>query len=136
MRVTRAIDVQSSPVPGEWVTGTAYMEPVAEPPAPSRLSAAAMRFAPGARTVWHTHPLGQTILVTTGVGLCQRRGGPVETVRAGETIRFAPGEDHWHGAAPDRFASYIDIQEADESGSPVIWGHHVTDDEYRTAQTS
>jgi quercetin dioxygenase-like cupin family protein len=136
VRITRTADVRSTPVPGDWVTGTAYMEPVAAPPAPSRVSAAAMRFAPGARTVWHTHPLGQTIVVTAGVGLCQRRGGPVQAVGVGDAIRFAPGEDHWHGAAPNRFASYVDMQEADDSGSPVTWGDHVTGDEYRAPRAS
>jgi hypothetical protein len=85
------------------------------------------------RTAWHTHPFGQTIYVTEGVGLCQRRGWPVEVIRAGDRVFFEPGEDHWHGAAPNRFMTHIAMQEADDSGSPVAWGEHVTDEEYGAA---
>jgi quercetin dioxygenase-like cupin family protein len=90
-----------------------------------------VHFCPGARTAWHTHPLGQTIYVTEGIGRCQRRGGPVEAIGPGDRVRFDAGEDHWHGAAPDRFMTHLAIQEVDETGSPVSWGEHVTDAEYR-----
>jgi len=91
--------------------------------------AASVHFTPGARTAWHTHPHGQTIRVTEGVGLCQHEGGPIEVIRPGDCVFFEPGENHWHGAAPTRFMTHTAIQQADESGSPVTWGRHVTDDE-------
>ena len=92
-----------------------------------------MHFTPGARTAWHTHPHGQTIFVTEGVGLCQREGGPVEVIRPGDRVFFEPGENHWHGAAPNRFMAHIAMQQTDESGSPVTWGEHVTDEQYAAA---
>jgi quercetin dioxygenase-like cupin family protein len=119
--------------PGDWFTGTVYIDSIATTRAPSRLQAASVHFAPGARTAWHTHPFGQTIYVTEGVGLCQHRGGPVEVIRPGDRVYFEPLEDHWHGAAPTRFMTHIAMQEADDSGSPVTWGEHVTDEEYAAA---
>jgi quercetin dioxygenase-like cupin family protein len=94
------------------------------------LAAASVHFTAGVRTAWHTHSLGQTIYVTEGLGLCQRRGGPIETIRLGDRVYFEPGEEHWHGAAPDRFMTRIAMHEADDSGSPVTWGEHATDEEY------
>jgi quercetin dioxygenase-like cupin family protein len=135
MKTTRNTDVETVLAPADWGTGTVYMEPVAAP-SPSRLGAAVMRFAPGARTVWHTHPRGQTILVTDGVGRCQRRGGPIETVSAGDAINFGPGEEHWHGATSDCYVAFLDMQEADASGSPVTWGASVTDEQYAAAGRS
>jgi quercetin dioxygenase-like cupin family protein len=116
--------------PSDWFTGDVYIDPVAEPAEPARTAAALVHFTPGARTAWHTHPFGQTIYVTEGVGLCQRDGGRVETIRPGDRVYFEPGESHWHGAAPNRFMVHVAIQEADETGSPVTWGRHVTDEEY------
>ena len=87
----------------------------------------------GCRTAWHTHPNGQTIYVTEGVGLCQRRGGEIEVIRPGDTVFFESGEDHWHGAAPNRFMTHIAMQEVDDQGSPVTWGQHVSDEEYGAA---
>jgi quercetin dioxygenase-like cupin family protein len=124
---------ETTPGPSDWFTGTVYIDTIATPSPPSRVGAAAVHFTPGARTAWHTHPFGQHIFVTEGVGLCQRRGAPIEVIRAGDSVYFEPGEDHWHGAAPDRFMTHIGIQEVDESGSPVTWGEHVTDEEYRAA---
>jgi quercetin dioxygenase-like cupin family protein len=92
-----------------------------------------VHFSPGARTAWHTHPNGQTIWVTEGVGPCQRRGGPVEVIRPGDRVFFEPGEDHWHGAASTRFMTHVAMQQADDEGSVVNWGGHVTDDEYAAA---
>jgi quercetin dioxygenase-like cupin family protein len=89
-----------------------------------------VHFTPGARTAWHTHPLGQTIYVTEGVGLCQQRGGPVEVLRPGDRVFFEPDEDHWHGAAPDRLMTHIAMQQQDGQGNVVTWGEHVTDVEY------
>jgi quercetin dioxygenase-like cupin family protein len=132
MQITRdALD--TNPGPRDWFTGAVFIDTIASPSPPSRTAAASVHFTPGARTAWHTHPFGQTIYVTEGVGLCQRRGGPIEVIRAGDRVFFEPGEDHWHGAAPNRFMTHIAIQEADDSGSPVAWGEHVTDEEYAAA---
>jgi len=116
--------------PTEWFTGAVFIDTVATPGGGSRISASMVHFTPGARTAWHTHPNGQTIYVTEGVGRCQRRGGPVEEIRPGDRVFFEPGEDHWHGAAPDRFMTHLAMQEVDDAGNPVTWGEHVTDEEY------
>jgi len=129
MQITRN-STETVAGPDEGFTGNVYLDTVATPTEPSRLSAASVHFTPGARTAWHTHPFGQTIFVTEGSGLCQRRGGPVEVIRAGDRVFFEPGEDHWHGAAPDRFMTHLAMQEADDSGSPVTWGEQVSDEEY------
>lgn len=129
MQITRN-SLDTNPGPSEWFTGTVYIDPIAGPPAPARAQAAAVHFMPGARTAWHTHPFGQTIYVTEGVGRCQREGGPVETIYPGDRVYFEPGENHWHGAAPNRLMTHIAIHEADESGTAVTWGEHVTDEEY------
>ncbi|MGA9315638.1 MAG: cupin domain-containing protein [Solirubrobacteraceae bacterium] len=84
----------------------------------------------GARTAWHTHPFGQTIYVTEGIGFCQRQGGSIEVIRAGDRVFFEPAENHWHGAAPDRFMTHLAIQQVDEEGNAVTWGEHVTEAEY------
>jgi quercetin dioxygenase-like cupin family protein len=133
MQITRSSGTETAPGPGEWFTGTVYVDTVAAPPGPSRLGAASVHFAPGARTAWHTHPIGQTIYVTEGIGLCQRRGGEIEVIRSGDRVFFEPGEDHWHGAAPNRFMTHIAMQEVDDSGRPVTWGEHVSDEEYNAA---
>jgi quercetin dioxygenase-like cupin family protein len=106
---------------------------VATPSDASRVSASNVHFTPGARTAWHTHPFGQTIHVLEGVGLTQRRGGPVEVIRPGDSVFFEPGEDHWHGAAATRFMAHIAIVQVDEQGSAATWGDHVTDEEYAAA---
>jgi quercetin dioxygenase-like cupin family protein len=129
MEITRSsIDTQQGP--GDWFTGTVYIDTVADPSESSRVASAMVHFAPGARTAWHTHPLGQTIFVVEGVGRCQREGGPVEEIRPGDRVRFEAGENHWHGASPTRFMAHIAIHEADASGSQVTWGRHVNDAEY------
>lgn len=122
--------------PAEWFTGDVYIDTVAEVAAPWRTAAANVHFTPGARTAWHTHPTGQTIFVTEGVGLCQREGGQVEEIRAGDRVFFEPGENHWHGAAPDRFMAHIAMHEADETGSAASWGRHVSDEEYDSPRAS
>jgi quercetin dioxygenase-like cupin family protein len=132
MQITRNT-LETTPGPGEWFTGAVYIDTLATPSGPSRLAAASVHFAPGARTAWHTHPNGQTIYVTEGVGLCQRRGGEIEVIRPGERVFFEPGEEHWHGAAPDRFMTHVAMHEVDEEGSPVTWGKQVTDEEYGAA---
>ena len=129
MQITRD-SVATNAGPADWFTGTVYIDAVAAPSAGSRLSASSVHFTPGARTAWHIHPNGQTIYVTEGLGLCQRRGGPVEVIRPGDRVFFAPGEDHWHGAAPNRFMAHLALNEVDEEHPAVHWGDHVTDDEY------
>src|SRR5437763_667073 len=119
--------------PSDWFTGAVYVDTVAAPSATSRLSASSVHFTPGARTAWHTHPRGQTIWVTEGVGLAQRRGGPVEVIRPGDRVFFEPGEDHWHGAAPTRFMTHLAMLQTDEEGTSAAWGAHVTDEEYGAA---
>jgi len=119
--------------PGDWFTDAVYIDTIASPSQESRVGAASVHFTPTARTASHTHPHGQTIWVTEGVGLCQREGGPVEVIRPGDRVFFEPGENHWHGAAPTRLMTHIAIQQADESGSPVSWGAHVTDEQYAQA---
>jgi quercetin dioxygenase-like cupin family protein len=116
--------------PSDWFTGSVYIDTVATASGRSRLTASSVHFAPSARTAWHTHPNGQTIYVIEGIGRCQRRGGPLEVIRPGDSVFFEPGEDHWHGAAPNRFMTHLAMQEVDETGSPVTWGEHVTDEEY------
>src|SRR5205814_3634134 len=113
--------------------GDVYIDEVASPPEMSRAAAALVHFTPGARTVWHTHPLGQTIFVTEGVGLCQREGGAIEVIRPGDRVFFEPGENHWHGAAPNRFMTHLAMLEVDDEGNPATWGDHVTDEEYGAA---
>ncbi|NGO72058.1 (R)-mandelonitrile lyase [Streptomyces boncukensis] len=108
--------------PPEWVTGDAWVDEIAAPEAPSRLRVDSVHFAPGARTVWHRHPLGQVLYVTGGTGLVQRRGGPVETIRAGDRVRIGPGEWHWHGAASGAFLTHLAVQEVAEDGTEAERG--------------
>jgi quercetin dioxygenase-like cupin family protein len=129
MQITRS-SLDTMPGPADWFTGSVSLDTIAQPSPPSRTAAAIVHFAPGARTAWHTHPFGQTIFVTEGVGRCGREGGPVEEIRPGDRVFFEPGENHWHGAAPTRFMAHVAIQEADESGQVIVWGEHVTDEEY------
>ena len=112
-----------------YFTGDVAMEPVITAPDPARLRAVKVTFAPGARTAWHTHPLGQTLLVLSGLGLAQSWGGPVRVIRPGDTVWFAPGEKHWHGAAPANAMTHLAMQEALD-GSAVTWLEHVSDDDY------
>ena len=129
MQITRS-SLDTAAGPSDWFTGAVYIDAVAAPAPPSRVAAALVHFTPGARTAWHTHPLGQTIFVTEGVGRCQCEGGAVEEIRPGDRVYFAPGENHWHGAAPNRLMVHIAMQEADESGNAVTWGEHVSDEQY------
>ncbi len=131
MQVTRN-GVPTTPGPGEWFTGTVFIDAVAAPSGGARLSVSSVHFTPGARTAWHTHPNGQTIFVTEGVGFAQRRGGPVEVIRPGDRVFFEPGEDHWHGATPDNFMTHLAMLEVDDQGINATWGDKVTDEEYTT----
>ena len=132
MQVTRN-SLDTSPGSSDWFTGSVHLDTVAAPSHGSTVASAHVHFAPGARTAWHTHPRGQTIWVTDGVGVCQRRGGAIEVIRPGDRVFFEPGEDHWHGAAPTRFMAHVAIHQADDEGSTVTWGEHVTDEEYGQA---
>jgi quercetin dioxygenase-like cupin family protein len=125
--------LETSSGPSEWFTGSVFIDTITAPSAASPIGASAVHFTPGARTAWHTHPNGQTIWVTEGVGLCQREGGPIEVIRPGDRVFFEPGESHRHGAAPTRFMTHIAIHQGDETGSPVTWGKHVSDQEYAQA---
>src|SRR5438067_1179809 len=132
MQITRN-SIATTAGSSAWFTGAVYVDTVATPSAASRLSASSVHFTPGARTAWHTHPNGQTIYVTEGVGRVQRRGGPIEVIRPGDRVFFEPDEEHWHGAAPDRFMTHIAMLEVGDDGNPATWGDHVTDEEYATA---
>src|SRR5260370_37717432 len=132
MQITRNT-LETSAGPGDWLIGTVFSDTVTAPSEASPVGAAAVHFTPGARTAWHTHPLGQTIWVTEGVGLCQREGGPIEVIRPGDRVFFEPGENHWHGAASMRFMTHIAMQQANDAGEVVAWGEHVTDEQYSKA---
>ncbi len=114
----------------EWFTGDVYVDMAVAAPAPARSSGGLVHFTPGARTAWHTHPLGQTIYVTEGVGRCQREGGPIEQILPGDRVYFEPNENHWHGADPHRFMTHLAIVETPEDAPNTTWGAHVTDQEY------
>ncbi|MDG1169187.1 MAG: cupin domain-containing protein [Sulfitobacter sp.] len=113
----------------DYFTGTVRMDPLISAPAPARLNAISVTFEPGARTNWHTHPLGQTLVVTAGAGLAQKDGDPIQTLRPGDVIWFEPGEKHWHGAAPDCAITHIALQEQVD-GSAADWLEPVTDAQY------
>jgi quercetin dioxygenase-like cupin family protein len=130
MEITRS-SIATMTGPSDWFTGAVYVDAVTTPSVQSRLQASMVHFTPGARTAWHTHPNGQTIYVTEGVGLAQRRGGAVEVIRPGDRVFFEPGEEHWHGATPDRFMTHLALAEVDADGNVATWGDHVTDEEYR-----
>jgi quercetin dioxygenase-like cupin family protein len=119
--------------PTDWFTGSVYIDAVAVPAGASGISASRVHFTPGARTAWHTHPNGQTIYVLEGVGRAQKRGGPLEEIRPGDRVFFEPGEEHWHGAAPNRFMAHIAMLEVDDDGNTATWGEHVSDEEYAAA---
>ena len=129
MEIKKAGSQPSSRGPAEWFTGTVRIDPLFQPTEPSRVAGASVTFEPGARTAWHTHPLGQTLVVIAGFGRAQRWGGPIEEIRPGDVVRFAPGEKHWHGAAPTTAMTHIAVQEAVD-GKAVDWLEHVSDEQY------
>ena len=130
MEIKRSGSQPSGVGPADWFTGRVRIDPLFEAAEPARVRGASVTFEPGARTAWHTHPLGQTLIVTFGVGLAQSWGGPTEEIRPGDVVWFAPGEKHWHGATPTTGMTHIAIQEA-RNGKPVDWMEHVTDEQYR-----
>lgn len=129
MRITRAGSAPSTRGRAEWFTGTVRLDALFNDAAPDRVQGAHVTFEPGARTAWHTHPLGQTLIVTFGRGRVQREGGPVEEIHPGDVVWFAPGEKHWHGASADTAMSHLAVQEV-QDGRVVTWMEHVTDEEY------
>ncbi|HEX3832112.1 MAG TPA: cupin domain-containing protein [Solirubrobacteraceae bacterium] len=132
MDITRS-SIATAKGAAEWFTGDVYLDAVAAAPSPARVQANLVHFTPGARTAWHTHPLGQTIYVTEGIGVCQRRGGSIEVIRPGDRVFFEPDEDHWHGAAPGRFMVHLALNEADAEHVIANWGEKVTEEEYANA---
>jgi len=129
LEIKRSGSQPSGKGPAEYFTGTVRIDPLFAPPEPARVAMALVTFEPGARTAWHTHPLGQTLIVTAGGGRVQRDGGPVEEIQQGDVVWFAPNEKHWHGASPTTAMSHIAIQEK-LNGTPVNWMEHVTDEQY------
>src|SRR5579871_3339667 len=129
MEIKRSGSQASNKGPADWFTGTVRIDPLFPVHAPARAAGNAVTFEPGARTAWHTHPLGQTLIITAGAGRVQRRGGPIEEVRPGDVVRFDPGEKHWHGAGPATAMTHIAIQESLD-GKAVEWLEKVTDAEY------
>ncbi|MCH8953144.1 MAG: cupin domain-containing protein [Proteobacteria bacterium] len=132
MEIHSAIDRPSRKGPADYFTGTVWLDPIIEAPAPARVRALRVSFEPGARTAWHTHPLGQTLHVLSGIGRVQAMGGPVREIRPGDTVWIAPGENHWHGAGPEHAMVHFAFQEALE-GNAVAWLEQVTDAEYGVA---
>jgi quercetin dioxygenase-like cupin family protein len=130
MKITRNGSQESISGPADWFTGTVRIDPLfLEANTPSRVTGASVTFEPGARTAWHTHPLGQTLIVTAGLGWVQREGGPIEEIRPGDVVWFSPGEKHWHGASPGKAMTHIAIQE-ELDGSTVDWMEQVSDEQY------
>jgi quercetin dioxygenase-like cupin family protein len=130
IEIKRAGSQPSTKGPADWFTGTVRLDPLFQPKPPARTSAAAVTFEPGARTAWHTHPLGQSLIVTSGLGWVQREGGPIEEIRPGDVVCFPPGLKHWHGATPTTAMTHIAIQEA-QDGKAVEWLEKVADEDYR-----
>ena len=129
MDIKRSGSQASTKGPSDWFTGTVRIDPLFQAADPARVSGASVTFEPGARTAWHTHPLGQTLIVTAGCGWAQRAGGPIEGIRPGDVVWFPPGEKHWHGATPRTAMTHIAIQEA-LNGKPVDWMEKVSDTQY------
>jgi quercetin dioxygenase-like cupin family protein len=131
MEIKRAGTQPSTRGRSDWFTGTVRIDPLHAAPDPARAQSAFVTFEPGARTAWHTHPLGQTLIVISGCGRAQHWEGPVEEIRPGDVIWFAPGEKHWHGAAPTTAVAHIALQERLD-GRAVDWLEHVTDEQYQS----
>ena len=130
MQITRVGSRPSNKGPDDWFTGSVRIDPLFEVPEPGRAAGAVVTFEPGARTAWHTHPLGQTLIISSGCGWAQREGGPVEEIRTGDVVWFPPGEKHWHGATATTAMTHIAVQE-NLDGKAVEWLQKVTAEEYR-----
>jgi quercetin dioxygenase-like cupin family protein len=131
MEIKRSGSQPSGKGPEDYFSGSVRIDPLFQPPDPARVRGASVTFEPGARTAWHTHPLGQTLVVTAGCGWVQREGGPVEEIRPGDVVWFSPGEKHWHGATRTTGMTHVAIQEA-LNGKVVDWMEHVSDAQYQT----
>ncbi len=131
MNIQRIGSKPSGKGPPDWFTGIVRIDPLFQAPSPARVAGASVTFEPGARTAWHTHPLGQTLIVTSGSGRVQRLGGPIEEIHPGDVVWFPPDEKHWHGASPTTAMTHIAIQESLD-GKVVDWLEHVTDDQYQS----
>jgi len=129
MEIKRVGSQPSAPGPADWFTGAVRIDALFQAPDPALVAGASVTFEPGARTAWHTHPLGQTLIVTAGCGRAQRKGGPIEEIHPGDVVWVPPGERHWHGAAPTTAMTHIAIQER-KDGKVVDWMEKVTDEEY------
>jgi quercetin dioxygenase-like cupin family protein len=129
MEIKRAGSRASTKGPADWFTGTVRVDPLFDTPEPARAAGATVTFEPGARTAWHTHPLGQTLIVVSGLGRVQRWGGTIEEIRPGDVVSIAPGEKHWHGASPATAMTHIAVQEKLD-GKPADWLEHVSDAQY------
>lgn len=134
MNITRNGSQPSSVGPSEYFTGSVRIDSSFQRSSPARVAGAIVTFEPAARTAWHTHPLGQTLIVTSGLGRMQRMGGPIEEIRPGDVVWIEPGEKHWHGASPTTAMTHIAIQEQVD-GTPVEWMEHVTDKQYRASSS-
>lgn len=132
MKILRSSDQPSAKGPAEYFTGSVRIDNRFSADPPARAAAAIVTFEPGARTAWHTHPLGQLLLVVSGEGWIQKEGGPKHPIRAGDTVWFEPGEKHWHGATDRKAMTHVAVQEA-QDGSPVTWMEPVSDDDYLAA---
>lgn len=130
MEITRAGSQPPGPGPADWFTGAVQIQPLFQAPDPARVSAASVTFQPGARTAWHTHPLGQTLIVTAGQGWAQREHGAIEQLYPGDVVWFAPGEKHWHGATPTTSMTHTAVQER-QNGAAVAWLEHVSEAQYQ-----
>jgi quercetin dioxygenase-like cupin family protein len=130
MTITHPGTKPSTVGPAEWFTGAVRVDPLFSAPDPALVDGAHVTFEPGARTAWHTHPLGQTLIVTSGSGWVQREGGPVEDIHPGDVVWFSPGEKHWHGATPTTALTHLAIHER-QNGKAADWMEHVTDEQYR-----
>ena len=133
MDIKRAGSQPSGKGSADWFTGAVRLDPLIQPKEPSRVAGASVTFEPGARTAWHTHPLGQTLIVMAGCGWAQREGGPIEEIRPGDIVWFSPGEKHWHGATATTGMTHIAIQEQLD-GKTVNWLEKVSDDDYHAQQ--
>jgi quercetin dioxygenase-like cupin family protein len=129
MDIKRSGSQPSRKGPAEWFTGSVRIDPLFQAPHPARAGAGSVTFEPGARTAWHTHPLGQTLIIMSGVGWVQREGGPIEEIRPGDVVWFPPGLKHWHGATPATAVTHIAVQESVD-GKNVDWMEHVSDEQY------
>ena len=129
MQLTKSAG-RSAVGPSEWFTGTVFIDGIRDPDDRSAVGCAYVRFTPGARTAWHTHPKGQTLYVTDGIGYVATRSDGIQEIRPGDVVYIEPGEEHWHGATADRFMAHVALQEADDDGQVVTWLEHVTDSEY------